>query len=300
MITHAQVLDALAGVRDPELDEPLTDLGFVTDVVIDGDAVAVRLRLPTYFCAPNFAYLMVADARAALLGVSGAGSVRIELEDHFAAPEINAAVEADSGFAGAFPDETEGGLESLRTLFQGKALTARQGRLGDQLIAAGHSLHEIADMRVGDVPHGADLERCIELRRALGIAAGAGDPAIVLPKRRRTDPAQLERYLRIARLMRVSLEGNAGLCRSLLQTRYGIDAAERERSAVVEAVRHDDVERLRGDARPQRRAGLELAVDLHALRGLAVERDVRSAEDPRVGKRVVEPGEIACQDANEL
>ena len=82
-------------------------------------------------------------------------------------------------------------------------------------------------MRVGDVPAGADRERCVELRRALGIAAGAGDPAIVLPKRERTDPAHLERYLRIARLMRVSLDGNAGLCRSLLRTRYDIPEVRR-------------------------------------------------------------------------
>jgi metal-sulfur cluster biosynthetic enzyme len=223
MITRAQVLDALAGVRDPELDEPLPDLGFVTEVSIDGDAVAVRLRLPTYFCAPNFAYLMVADARAAVLALPGAGTVRVELEDHFAAPEINGAVQADRGFAGAFPDEAEGGLESLRTLFERKAFTARQGRLCEELLAAGHSLDEIAAMRLRDLPAGADRDRCVELRRVLGMGAGDDDPAFVLPRQRRVDAAHLDRYMRIARLMRVSIEGNAGLCRSLLQTRYELE-----------------------------------------------------------------------------
>jgi metal-sulfur cluster biosynthetic enzyme len=223
MITRAQVLDALAGVRDPELDESLTDLGFVTEVAIDDHAVAVRLRLPTYFCAPNFAYLMVADARAAVLAVPGAGTVRVELEDHFASSEINGAVQADRGFAGAFPDETEGGLESLRTLFQRKAFTARQGRLCEQLLAAGHSLGEIAAMRLRDLPPGADRDRCVELRSVLGIGAADDDPAVVLPKRERVEPTHLDRYLRIARLMRVSVEGNAGLCRSLLHTRYELE-----------------------------------------------------------------------------
>jgi hypothetical protein len=37
------------------------------------------------------------------------------------------------------------------------------------------------------------------------------------------DAADLDRYLRITRLIRVSLEGNAGLCRSLLQTRYELE-----------------------------------------------------------------------------
>ena len=69
MTSRAEVLDALSGVRDPELDEPITDLAFVSGLELDGDRVSVRLRLPTYFCAPNFAYLMVADAREAVLSV---------------------------------------------------------------------------------------------------------------------------------------------------------------------------------------------------------------------------------------
>ena len=53
---RAGLMDALSTVRDPELDEPITSLGFVTAAVMSaaGD-VQVRLRLPTYFCAPNFA-----------------------------------------------------------------------------------------------------------------------------------------------------------------------------------------------------------------------------------------------------
>jgi metal-sulfur cluster biosynthetic enzyme len=220
MITRTQVLDALGEVRDPELDEPLTDLGFVAGIEIEPGTVSVRLRLPTYFCAPNFAYLMVADARAAVLAVAGGAAVRIELEDHFASSEINGAVAQDRGFGGAFPDETVGGLDSLRTLFERKALTARQGRLCERLLADGHSLEAVAAMRVRDLPPGADRDRCVQLRRALGIGAGDDDPAVALPRRGPVDGTQLDRYLRIARLVRVSVEGNAGLCRSLLQTRY--------------------------------------------------------------------------------
>jgi metal-sulfur cluster biosynthetic enzyme len=221
MITEAQVLEALSGVRDPELDEPLTDLGFVEQVAVDGDAVDVRLRLPTYFCAPNFAFLMVDDARAALLAIDGVGEIAVALQDHFASSEINSAVASEQGFRGAFPDETEGGLASLRTLFQRKALTARQGRLCETLIAAGHALRAIAAMRLAELPAGPDRDRCVELRRVLGLPVAEDSPAILLPEGRPLDAAGLDRYLRIARLVRVSLEGNAGLCRSLLQTRYG-------------------------------------------------------------------------------
>jgi metal-sulfur cluster biosynthetic enzyme len=223
MITTAQVLDALAGVRDPELDEPLTELGFVGQVTVDGDAVAVSLRLPTYFCAPNFAFLMADDARAALAALDGVGEVRVVLEDHFASPEINAAVRDEQGFRGAFPDETEGGLESLRTLFHRKAFTARQGRICDGLLATGHELSELAAMRLADLAHDPDRERCVELRRSLGLPATEDSPAFLLGDGRSLDGPGLERQLRIARLIRVSLEGNAGLCRSLLKTRYDLD-----------------------------------------------------------------------------
>jgi metal-sulfur cluster biosynthetic enzyme len=223
MITRAQVLDALAGVRDPELDEPLTDLGFVTEVTVDGDTVHARLRLPTYFCAPNFAYLMVDDARAAVQALDPSADVRIELEDHFASAEINDAVREERGFGGAFPDETEGGLDSLRTLFQRKAFTARQGRLCEELLASGHELDELAAMRLADLPAGPDRDRCVELRATLGLPVGDDSPAFALPQRRGVDAGDLDRYMRIARLMRVSIEGNAGLCRSLLKTRYHLE-----------------------------------------------------------------------------
>src|SRR5439155_20129213 len=51
MITAEAVLVALSGVRDPEIDESLTDLRFVAGVDVDGADVRVHLRLPTYFCA---------------------------------------------------------------------------------------------------------------------------------------------------------------------------------------------------------------------------------------------------------
>ena len=87
----AAALAALATVRDPELDEPITALGFVASCTVscEGRAV-VRLRLPTYFCAPNFAYLMVADAYDAVTAVPGVTSAEVILEDHFASDQINA------------------------------------------------------------------------------------------------------------------------------------------------------------------------------------------------------------------
>ena len=63
----AAVLRALDAVIDPELDEPITDLGFVHTVAVSASGdVEVHLRLPTSFCSPNFAYVMASDAKDAL------------------------------------------------------------------------------------------------------------------------------------------------------------------------------------------------------------------------------------------
>jgi hypothetical protein len=53
MIDAGRVLEALSTVRDPELDEPITELGFVERVEISGGTVSVKLVLPTFFSAPN-------------------------------------------------------------------------------------------------------------------------------------------------------------------------------------------------------------------------------------------------------
>ena len=96
-----RLLEALETVRDPELDEPVTDLGFVASVSVDGGVAEVHLRLPTYFCAPNFAFLMVADAYDAVGAVPGVERVVVELDYHFASAEINGGVAARAGFVSA-------------------------------------------------------------------------------------------------------------------------------------------------------------------------------------------------------
>src|SRR5712671_3836649 len=87
---ESEVTAALATVVDPELDEPITDLGFVRSIRIDDVGVTVHLRLPTSFCAPNFAYLMASDAVDALRRVPGVGVVTVLLDDHHDSDKINA------------------------------------------------------------------------------------------------------------------------------------------------------------------------------------------------------------------
>src|SRR5215469_3143304 len=119
------LLAALRTVRDPELDEPITSLGFVAACTLSPDGAAeVRLRLPTYFCAPNFAYLMVADAYDAVTAVPGVRTAHVLLEDHFAAEAINSGVATQAGFAQSFDGDAVGELHELRRDFLRKAVLA--------------------------------------------------------------------------------------------------------------------------------------------------------------------------------
>jgi metal-sulfur cluster biosynthetic enzyme len=210
---QSRVLEQLGTVYDPELDEPITTLGFVGScVVTEAGDVSVRLRLPTPQCAPNFAFLMAADASAAVRRVDGIRSVDVVLEDHYTGAEINAAVNRGDAFAGAFPGETEGSLDALRALFQRKALLARQSRL----------LSEVP-VRLGDLA-GPDAERCRALRRALGIDASDDAAPFVTGDGVPVDASDV-RFRRMSSLTALSLETNGGMCRDLLRIRYGEEVA---------------------------------------------------------------------------
>jgi metal-sulfur cluster biosynthetic enzyme len=232
MTSRTEVLDALSGVRDPELDEPVTDLGFVSNLEIEGDAVSVRLRLPTYFCAPNFAYLMVADAREAVRSVPGVRRASVILEDHYASEELNAGGTLDE----AFPGETEGpDLEELRTVFRRKSFVSRQEQLCRALLSEGRSPLELAAMRLGDMPPSQDLHKYLERRRELGLDVSESAPLVVDPDGNRVPEDAVVQHLRFAKTVRVSIEGNAGLCRGLLETRYGGERGVGERPEREEA-----------------------------------------------------------------
>ena len=232
MTDRAHVLDALGTVFDPELDEPITSLRFVTscDVSADGD-VDVRLRLPTPQCAPNFAFLMAADARDAVRRLPEVREVTVVLEDHYTGDEINGALGRGEAFAGAFPGETEGELDALRELFHRKALVARQAQLCDAWLAAGATAEEVTARRVSDLPDEPGARRCRELRAHLGIPSEGDDPALVRPDGAPIEAGDLKHWLRMASLVRTSLEANGGICRSLLAVRYDIDPDPEEVAA---------------------------------------------------------------------
>lgn len=216
------VLAALATVRDPELDEPLTELGFVSAVDIDGDTVRARLRLPTYFCAPNFAYLMVADADTAVRAVPGVRRAEVVLDDHFASEEINVGVAQRRTFQESFEGLADDELDELRRLFRRKALLARQQRLIRALLDRGTTAEQLGRLRLGDLPPSPERATYLQRRAELGLDVSPEAPLVVDTEGKPIPAELLDGHLKFARLTRVSLEGNAGFCRGLLSTRYSL------------------------------------------------------------------------------
>jgi metal-sulfur cluster biosynthetic enzyme len=222
-LVQRRVLAALSTVRDPELDEPVTTLGFVSVCMVSEDGAAeVRLRLPTYFCAPNFAFLMVADAYDAVVAVDGVTRADVILDDHFAADAINHGVAARAGFVASFGDEAAAELDQLRTDFIRKAVLAGTDRVSRPLLAAGTTMDELAAMTLADVASSPDLDRLRERRREIGLPSSDDSPLLVdAQSGAAVGAAALPMHLNRTRLTRVNIEANAGVCRGMLHARYG-------------------------------------------------------------------------------
>jgi metal-sulfur cluster biosynthetic enzyme len=118
------ILERLAQVLDPELDEPILDLGFVRSLELRSGHACVALRLPTSWCAVNFAYLMAEDVRRALLGVEGIRQATVRLGDHCAAEEIEAAVNDGRPLPRPFPARAPGAWRRFVSRFCAKGFSA--------------------------------------------------------------------------------------------------------------------------------------------------------------------------------
>jgi metal-sulfur cluster biosynthetic enzyme len=215
-------LAALTTVRDPELDEPITALGFVASCTVSGQGRAtVRLRLPTYFCAPNFAFLMVADAYDAVAAVSGVTSAEVILEDHFASEAINQGVAAQAGFVKSFDGEAVAELGGLRAQFLRKAVMAGTDQVCRPLVAAGRTPADLLALTLGAVPPSPELTRLRERRADLGLPAGDDAALLIDPQtgERIAEPA-VPLHLRKARVTRAGIEANTSICSGMFKVRY--------------------------------------------------------------------------------
>ena len=180
-------------VNDPELDEPMTDLGFVEAVSVgeDGD-VLVCFRLPTYWCCPNFAFLMAEGIRREVGALPWVARVSVRLEDHMCAEEMNAAVNDGRSFAEALALRPEfADLSEVREKFDGQGVPAPAG--GCAACAARRRLR--ARTGCGDDARPARSARLRRGRGRAAVAALPGDPDRARPRRRRraTTPSPISK-----------------------------------------------------------------------------------------------------------
>ncbi|MGA0561579.1 metal-sulfur cluster assembly factor [Ancylobacter sp. VNQ12] len=240
----AAVWNQLAGVMDPELDESIVDLGFVEDIVLGADGrVDVAFRLPTYWCSPNFAFLMADDIGRAVRTLPWAGEVHPRLEDHMFSDEVNRGTRLGLSFAEAFRDfEVGSSLEDLRETFLRKAFQRRQEAVILGLRRAGWSDPAIVttdlatlDRAVITDPEGLRQKpRYRDILLARGLATRPSDLAFVTLDGEAIPATGLPVHLRGLRAVRINMEANGALCRGLLDARYD----EGPRAAIAAPSRH--------------------------------------------------------------
>jgi metal-sulfur cluster biosynthetic enzyme len=231
-----QVRAALDTVTDPEIDESVTALEFVSSVeVSDDNDVSIEFRLPTYWCAPNFAFMMASDMRDSVAEIDWVRSVSIKLLDHFSADLINRGVALKQDFRDAFPGETDDDLASVRLKFLGKAFERRQELLIRHLLGMGYKGEWMSQISLRELM-GLSLDSEGTRLRTLYIFAwrrlhpewSEANLAFVALSGDRLDPGQLPSYLRRIGGVRRNAEYNGFICRNLLAERKAEMAGVRE------------------------------------------------------------------------
>jgi metal-sulfur cluster biosynthetic enzyme len=237
----AEVWARLQTVTDPELDEPVTDLEFVTRADVDADnRVCIEFRLPTYWCAANFSFLMADDMRTAVKQLPWVSAVKVTLGEHMYADKINAGLAQGLSFQETFGAEADGDLDELRRTFLVKAFQRRQAALLAQLIADGFAPDVLVGLTLDEllaVPFDEAGERLFAryLERRPVVAAATETLAFIDAH---GDPLQSETlpsYVRTLRRVDVNAEFNSALCRGLLHARFDTETPLTPRRAGLPA-----------------------------------------------------------------
>lgn len=227
----SEVWARLSLVTDPELDESVTELGFVERVTVDDDdGVDIVFRLPTYWCSANFAFLMADDMRRAVSTLPWVREARPQLRDHMVAEEINRGVSEGKSFAEALKEFAPGGsLDDLRDKFRRKAFERRQETMILAMRGAGYedpaicrmNLSTFDEIRFAAEEVARQKPRYRELLVERGLAWLPGDRAFVTYEGHPIKRHEMAAYLQRLRGVRINMEFNSSLCRGLLAARYG-------------------------------------------------------------------------------
>jgi metal-sulfur cluster biosynthetic enzyme len=232
-----QVWARLETVIDPELDESVTELNFVTQVeVSERNRVQIGFRLPTYWCAANFSFLMADDMRRAVAAIDWVEGVEVTLGEHMYADKINAGLAQGLSFQETFGDEADGDIEDVRRTFLVKAFQRRQYAILSYLTGAGHAPEALVAMTIAelerlalDVEGGRLRRRYLDRRGVIGPMS-PGAYAFVSPEGVKLNGEGLARYLSELRRVGVNAEFNGALCRGLLAVRFDLETPLKPRA----------------------------------------------------------------------
>lgn len=225
-----EVWDCLSAVSDPELDEPITELNFVERVEVAEDlTVRVEFRLPTYWCSPNFAFLMAFGIRSQVMALPWVRGMTVHLRDHCMGDEVNDGVNSGRPFHEIFAETCDGAaLDEVVEKFLSKAFDRRQEVILLGLKAMGRTADEIVSMPLGalkrvrftDGEEVRQLPRYLDILATRDLASAEADPAFPTWQGGRIAPGDLAAHLSRLRSTRINMEFTGALCRGLAQTRY--------------------------------------------------------------------------------
>jgi metal-sulfur cluster biosynthetic enzyme len=227
---QAQVWACLHGVTDPELDESVVDLSFITRADVDSmNRVHIEFRLPTYWCAANFSFLMADDMRRAVNALDWVESVSVVLGEHMYADKINAGLARGLSFQETFGAEADGDLDDLRQTFLVKAFQRRQVALLNHLTGVGYSPEMIVALTLAELrclpvdDEGEELRRRYLERRDVVGPERDDVPAFVDAARSPLRVDGFAAYVSGLRRVGVNAEFNSALCRGLLSVRFDLE-----------------------------------------------------------------------------
>jgi metal-sulfur cluster biosynthetic enzyme len=77
MPTKKEVMDALRGVKDPEIGVNVVDMGLIYEVKVSGSSVKIKMTFTSMFCP--LAGVMEADVRGTLGKLKGVKKVDVDI-----------------------------------------------------------------------------------------------------------------------------------------------------------------------------------------------------------------------------
>lgn len=222
-----QVWDALDHVYDPELDQSIRELDFVAHLDVSDTDVRVTLRLPTYWCSPNFAFIMMEDLDHALTALPWVKAAHITLIDHESAEALNQGIARHQPFSQVFAEST-GDLATIRRVFKEKAFYSRQKQVIDYLKTHGLEVSSWTpgtwqELRLSlqSSSEGQQLlKRYEEMAQYWQVGCADHDPAIVDTQGSAISPELWVRHSHSLRLITLNMVSNSHICQGLLQVRY--------------------------------------------------------------------------------